>query len=689
MLLIIVESPTKAHTIQKFLSGGDFIVRSSYGHVRDLPKSELGIDIENNFEPKYIIPQKAKKRVAELKKYLPKAEKIILATDEDREGEAIAWHLTQALGIEKSKTPNPKTKTNSKPYERIAFHEITKEAIQKALNNPRKININLVNAQQARRVLDRLVGYKLSPFLWKKIQRGLSAGRVQSVAVKLICDREKEIEKFKPEEYWTIVASLLKSKKQKAKSKNDQFKATLYKKDGKVIPKLGIKNKEEADKIVEDLKNAEYKISHIEKKEIKRNPLPPFTTSTLQQEAWQKLHFSARFTMQVAQSLYEKGLSTYHRTDSLNLSEQSLFQAKKFIENNLGKNYWAGYFRRYKTKSKSAQEAHEAIRPTFPQKTVENLKSKLKPAEEKLYDLIWRRFIASQMAEARFDSTIIEIQTSNSKSQIPNKSKIQNLSSNIQKPTYTFRANGQVLKFDGFLKIYPLKFTEEELPPLKEKSPLKLIKLTPNQHFTKPPSRYSEATLIKELEKNGIGRPSTYAPILSTIQERNYVEKDENKKLKPTEMGSLVNNLLCEHFPQIVDIQFTANMEKDLDKIAKGDIRWQEPIKKFYFPFEENLKAKEKEIEKIDLTEKTNELCPECKNPIVIKMGRYGKFYACSNFPKCKFTKKYLEKIDLACPKCKKGEVIIKKTKKGKTFYGCSRYPKCDFASWQKPKNKI
>jgi len=673
MHLVLVESPVKSKTIQQFL-GPNYKVLPSYGHIRDLPKSELGIDIENNFEPKYIIPLKARKHVNILKKEAKKAEKVILATDEDREGEAIAWHLTQILGVEKQ-TPSMSSESNSTRndlvlFSRITFHEITKEAIQQALKNPREININLVNAQQARRVLDRLVGYKLSPFLWKKIQRGLSAGRVQSVAVRLVCDREKEIEKFKPEEYWTIVASLLKSKKQKAKSKNDQFEAILYKKDNKVIPKLGIKSEKEAKKIVEDLKNAEYRVSNVERKEVKRNPLPPFTTSTLQQEAWQKFHFSAKFTMRVAQSLYEKGLCTYHRTDSLNLSEQSLFQAKKFIEDNLGKNYWAGYFRRYKTKTKSAQEAHEAIRPAYPEKTIDHLKSKLKPAEQKIYDLIWKRFIASQMAPACLDSTVVKIKAENS---------------NLKTQNYTFRANGQILKFDGFLKIYPIKFTEEELPPLKEKDPLKLIKLTPNQHFTKPPSRYSEATLIKELEKNGIGRPSTYAPILSTIQERNYVEKDENKKLKPTEIGVLVNNLLCKHFPQVVDIQFTAKMEEELDKIAKGEIQWKEPIKKFYFPFEKNLKEKEKEIEKINLTEKTNELCPECGNPIVIKMGRYGKFYACSNFPKCKFTKQYLEKIGIACPKCKKGEIITRKTKRGKVFYGCSRFPQCDFASWKKP----
>ncbi|HOK35623.1 MAG TPA: type I DNA topoisomerase [Candidatus Pacearchaeota archaeon] len=717
MFLVIVESPTKSKTIQNFLKGSNFAILPSYGHIRDLPKSELGIDIEHSFEPKYIIPLKARKHVNILKKEAKKAEKIILATDEDREGESIAWHLVQALQLGKFQAPNselggnqakgekrlaslnsksqtnPKPKIkNSKPYQRIVFHEITKQAIEEALKNPRDIDMNLVNAQQARRVLDRLVGYKLSPLLWKKVRRGLSAGRVQSVAVRLVCDREKEMESFKAEEYWTIEALLQKipnrkwsqsealesggrvgvqipnkSKIQNPKSKTE-FKALLFKKNGKAIPKLGIKKEKEAKEIVvEDLKDAEYKVENIERKEIKRNPLPPFTTSTLQQESWQRLHFSAKFTMQIAQSLYERGYITYHRTDSLNLAEQSLFQAKEFIEKKFGKNYWPGYFRRYKTKSKSAQEAHEAIRPTQPEKTVESLKSKLKPAEEKLYGLIWKRFIASQMAQAIFDSTIVDVKAKN----------------------YTFRAAGQVLKFDGFLKVYPIKFAEEELPELEKNELLKLIKLTPLQHFTQPPSRYTEATLIKELEKNGIGRPSTYAPILSTIQERNYVEKDEKRKLKPTKTGILVNDLLCTHFPEIVDIQFTAKMEEELDKIARGEIKWQEPIKEFYFPFEKNLEKKEKEIEKIDLTETTDEICPECGKPILIKMGRYGKFYACSDFPKCKFTKPYFEKIGVACPKCKKGEIIVRKTKKGKFFYGCSRYPECDFASWQKPKNKI
>ena len=652
MNLIIVESPTKANTIQKFLKGGDFIVRSSYGHIRDLPKSEIGINIEKNFEPKYIIPLKARKKVSELKKYFKKADKIILATDEDREGEAIAFHIAKILGIE-----NPK---------RIVFHEITKQAIDEALKNSRKIDIDMVNAQQARRILDRLVGYNLSPFLWKKVMRRLSAGRVQSAAVKLICEKEKEIKEFKPDEYWTIVASLLKIKNQKSKIKNNEFEATLYKKDGKIILKLGIENKKEADKILEDLNGAEYKVSKIQKKERTQNPLPPFTTSLLQQEAWQKFHFSAKYTMRIAQSLYEKGLCTYHRTDSFNLSDQSLFGAEKVIKKKFGENYWAGYFRKYKTKSKSAQEAHEAIRPTNPEKTIEEIENKLKQEEQKLYDLIWRRFIACQMAQARIDSTTAEIETASN---------------------YTFRADGQIIKFDGFLKVYPLLIKENILPEIKENEILELQKLIPSQHFTKPPARYSEATLVKVLEKYGIGRPSTYAPIISTIQTRNYIEKDEKRRLKPTEIGNIVNDILCEHFSDIVDVNFTAKMEKDLDEIADGKIEWQKLVGDFYFPFEKNLKKKEKEVPKKEIAEKkTGEKCPKCEKPLIVKYGRFGKFCACSGFPECKFTKPYLDSTKIPCPKCEKGEVVKLKTKKGRLFYGCSKYPKCDYMSWQKPK---
>ena len=668
MPLVIVESPTKSKTISHYL-GPNYRVLSSYGHIRDLPEDEFGIDVENDFEPKYIIIPKARKTIQLLKEETQKAELVILATDEDREGEAIAYHLTYLLNL-----------NGQKPYQRIVFHEITKSAIEEALKNPRKIDINLVDAQQARRILDRIVGYKLSPFLWKKVARGLSAGRVQSVAVRLVVEMEREIENFIPQEYWTITANL--KKLAEVGPLPTEFEAILVKKDGEVIPKLGIKTKEEADEILKDLEGAEYRVQNIEKKEIKRNPLPPFTTSTLQQTAWQRFKFPAKLTMQVAQQLYETGKITYHRTDSLNLSDLSLFAAKKFITENYGKNYWAGFLRRYKAKGR-VQEAHEAIRPTYPENTPEKLSQKLEKNQLKLYDLIWRRFIACQMAQAIFDSTTVDVLATNYK---------------LQTTNYIFRATGQILKFDGFLKVYPIKFEETELPPLEINEILELIKLIPSQHFTQPPPRYTEATLIKALEENGIGRPSTYAPILSTIQERNYIEKDENKKFRPTEIGVVVNDLLVNHFPEIVDIKFTAEMEDDLDKIAQGEKKWVPVLKEFYLPFGKKLKQKYEEVSKKDITEKpTEKTCPKCGAPLLIRIGKYGKFYACSKFPKCKYTESLKENtLGIKCPKCKKGEIVEKRTHlrqgyggQAKKFYGCSNWPKCDFALWDKPTGKI
>ncbi len=685
MQLVIVESPTKSKTLQNFL-GQEYRVLSSYGHVRDLPKSELGVDVENDFRPEYIIPTKSRKIITLLKKGSEKAETVILACDQDREGEAIAWHLIQILGL-----------NGKKPYQRIVFHEITKSAIEEALKNPRKIDMNLVDAQQTRRILDRIVGYKLSPFLWKKVARRLSAGRVQSVATRLVVEREREIQNFIPQEYWTIIVQF--KKLSEIGTPKMEFEALLVKKDEKVIPKLGIRTKEETEKIVKDLKGAEvdetsshlhaalpseacvYKVINVEKKEIKRNPLPPFTTSTLQQTAWQRFRFPAKFTMRIAQNLYERGFITYHRTDSLNLSDLSLFAAKKFISENYGENYWAGFLRRYKTKTKGAQEAHEAIRPAYPDrmpsafapasakatadKKAQAYKEKLNEQEFKLYDLIWRRFIACQMNQAIFDSTIINVAAKN----------------------YIFRATGQILKFDGFLKVYPIKYEENELPPLEKEEILELIKLIPSQHFTEPPPRYTEATLIKALEENGIGRPSTYAPILSTIQERNYIEKDEQKRFRPTEIGTVVNDLLVNHFPEIVDIGFTAEMEEDLDKIAEGKRKWTPVIREFYEPFEENLQKKYQEVSKKDITEKpTEKTCPKCGAPLLIRLGKYGKFYACSKFPKCRYTKSLEENtLGIKCPKCKKGKITEKRTKKGKIFYGCDQFPKCDFALWDRP----
>ena len=661
MNLVIVESPTKAKTIEKFL-GKNYRVLSSYGHIRDLPKSELGIDVENDFKPKYVIPTKSRKNLNILKKEVKKADYTILATDEDREGEAISWHLLQALGLDRDGK-----------YQRITFHEITEQAIKSAFKNPRELDLNLVDAQQARRILDRLVGYKLSPFLWKKVARGLSAGRVQSVAVRLVVEREREIQKFIPQEYWTIKALLQKLNKEK------EFEAFLIKKDGKLIPKLGIKDKKTAEKIVKDLENTDYKVENIEKKEVKRNPLPPFNTSTLQQEAWKKLRFPAKLTMSIAQRLYENGYITYHRTDSLNLSNQSLGVAKKFIEEEYGKNYWTGFFRKYKAKGKT-QEAHEAIRPTYPSNTPDSLK--LEANQSKLYDLIWRRFIASQMSPAIFDSTAVDINATGKDKKDPALYR-----SKASGSGYLFRANGQVLKFDGFLRVYQLKFEEKELPELEKEEALKLIKLLPEQHFTEPPARYTEASLIKALEENGIGRPSTYAPILSNIQEKNYIEKNEQKRFRPTEIGTVVNDLLVNHFPTVVDVGFTADMENKLDKIAEGKKKWVPVIKEFYGPFDKNLKQKYMEVSKKDISEeKTEKKCPKCGAPLLIRLGRYGKFYACSAFPRCRYTESLEENnLGVKCPKCEKGKLVTKRTKKRKIFYGCDQYPNCDFALWDKP----
>lgn len=695
MNLIIVESPTKAKTIKGFI-GKSYRVESSYGHIRDLPKSKFGIDVEHDFEPQYVIPTKSRKTVKALKKIADDSDTVILATDEDREGEAIAWHLTHALKLEQEKT------------KRIAFHEITEKALREALKKPRSIDVNLVNAQQARRILDRLVGYELSPFLWEKIRSGLSAGRVQSAALRMIVDREREILDFKPEEYWTIEAEL-----QALKAGAKPFKANLTKINEKTLGKFDVKTKKEAEKIVGDLKKALCKVVKVEIKEIKRNPLPPFTTSTLQQTASLRLGFSTKHTMMLAQSLYENGYITYMRTDSLNLSEESLANAHKFIKENFGEKY--SETRRFKTKSKLAQEAHEAIRPTNPALTPEKLGKKTDERQAKLYKLIWSRFLASQMSSALFDAAAIEVSATGDKRQGTN---------------YILRASGSVLKFDGFLKIYPMKYQEAELPDVRQGENVAIISVTPVQHFTEPPPRYSEAALIKALEENGIGRPSTYAPTISTIVERGYVEKNEQRRLAPTEIGTLVNDILVKHFPEIVDLQFTAKIEKELDEIAAGQKEWVPVIREFYTPFKKHLAQKYEEVEKH--VEKTDKTCPECENPMVIRYGRFGKFYACSRYPECKHTepleedkeimKKYkgekcekcggdtvvkrgrygaflacsnypvcknvkrIEKTtDLKCPKCGMGEVVQRRSKKGRTFYGCNRWPDCDYATWQYP----
>lgn len=654
MTLVIVESPTKAKTIKQFL-GNNFIVKSSFGHTRDLPARELAINIEKDFKPKYIIIPKSKKIISQLKEQVQKTSDIILATDEDREGEAIAWHLCQALDLK-----NPK---------RIVFHEITKKAIEEALKNPRAIDMNLVDAQQARRILDRLVGYKLSPLLWKKVAKGLSAGRVQSVAVRLVVERQKEIDEFRTQEYHTIEAHF------------KDFVANLIKKDDKIIPKLGIKTKKEAYEIVKDLEGLKYKVKNIEKKEIKRYPFPPFTTSTLQQEASRKLKFSAKQTMFIAQQLYEGialekeksiGLITYMRTDSLSLASQSVWKLRDTIEREFGKDYVPSKPMFFKARSKGAQEAHEAIRPTFPEKKPEDIKEFLDKKQFALYNIIWQRTMACQMNPAIFDSTVVDIETNKS----------------YKKHIYEFKANGKILKFDGFLRTWPIKNSDVILPTLKINQILKLQKLTPSQHFTQPPFPYAEATLIKALEENGIGRPSTYAPTLDTIQKRGYINK-RARYLYPTDIGILINNLLVKHFPKIVDIKFTAKMEKDLDEIARGKEKWISVVKKFYNPFEKTLNRKYKEIEKKDIIEeKTDEVCEKCGSAMVIKTGRFGKFLACSNFPKCKNTKPIEKSSGVKCPKCGKGEIIERVSKKGKIFYACNKYPDCKFALWDKPINE-
>lgn len=748
MNLIIVESPTKAKTIAKFV-GKDYKIESSFGHIRDLPKNEMGVDIANEFKPKYIIPTKSRKTVSDLKKLSAKADKVILASDEDREGEAIAWHIIQALGLEvksqKSKV-HPvkygkavaKQFNGVKSFERITFHEITKDAIKKALENPREIDMKLVDAQQARRVLDRLVGYELSPFLWKKVAKGLSAGRVQSVAVRLIVEREREIQKFKTDEYWTIEA-LLENKKQ------EKLTARLNKINGKTLNKLAVKNKEEADKILKNLNGQEYVAVNVEKKEKLRNSPAPFTTSTLQQTANRWLGFSAKQTMITAQKLYEQGLITYMRTDSLNLSESFLESAKKYLIENLGENYALKTPRKFKTKSKGAQEAHEAIRPTDAEKNPDNIKIE-DNSQRKLYKLIWQRALASQMPEAVFDNTVVDIDAVPPLLEPAPHIDAGKERGGVRSP-YQFRATGQTMKFDGFLKIYPEKSKEVELPEVKEKESLDLIKLIPGQHFTMPPARYSDAGLVKVLERYGIGRPSTYVPTIATIIERNYVNRDENKRLAPTDIAFVVIDLLLDHFPKIVDYEFTAKMEKNLDRIAEEGKKWQPVIGEFYFPFHANLENKYNEIKKENIMpeEKSNEVCEKCGSPMIIKTGRYGKFLACSAFPNCKNIKsmpgsrknngesdekikeleeKYKDEVcdkcggkmnvkngrygaflgcsnypqcknikninggnqgtGIACPACGKGEIVAKRSRRG-IFYACNQYPDCKNAYWSKP----
>ncbi len=669
MKLVIVESPTKANTIGRFISK-EYRVESSFGHVRDLPRSRFGIDLEKGtFEPTYIIPVKAKKRVTELRKLAAKAKEIILASDEDREGEAIAWHLRQVLEGKGSKTKRDSVSViEGKPVQRIVFHEITEHAITQALLHPRELDQHMVDAQQARRILDRIVGYKLSPFLWKKIAKGLSAGRVQSVALRLIVDRENEIRAFKPQEYWNIGAQF---KKQAGTGVVD---ASLIRSHGKTLEKFDIPTKSDADVIVRALEASTFTVASVKRTETRKNPLPPFTTSTLQQTASSRLGFSAKKTMMFAQRLYENGHITYMRTDSVNLSRESIAMAREWIAKDLGASYQLDTPRAFTTKSKGAQEAHEAIRPTNPAVHPDDL-SVSEEAERKLYRLIWQRFLATQLPPAVFDATSVDIETPDS--------------------TYTLRANGNIMKFDGFLKVYPQSVEEKELPELVQNEALALTQtgIAASRHFTEPPPRFSEAKLIKTLEEYGIGRPSTYVPIISVIQARNYVRK-EGGRFFPTEIGEMVSKILTTHFPEIVDINFTASMEERLDKVAEGTEEWHELLRTFYTPFAATLEAKYASVDKENPDEMTDELCEKCGKNMVIKFGRFGKFLACSGFPECKNAKNInrveVVSLNMKCPKCSEGDVVVKQTRKGrkKTFWGCSKYSKdggCDWASWNDP----
>lgn len=652
--LVIVESPAKAKTIKKYLGTGYDVV-ASMGHIRDLPKSTMGIDFENNFEPHYINMRDKSKVIKELKASAKNAENILLATDPDREGEAISWHLAHMLGLDLDK-PN-----------RVIFNEITKSAVKNGVANPRTVNLDLVDAQQARRILDRIVGYKLSPFLWKKVRKGLSAGRVQSVTVRMIVDREIEIREFVEEEYWNLQAHLL------APSSKRAFLAKFYG-DPK---KRELKTQEETLEIVNALKGKDFVVDKVKLGTRQKSPAPPFTTSTMQQEASRKLGFQARRTMSAAQQLYEGitipklgavGLITYMRTDSLRISDEAYAAATSYIEGKYGKDYLPPSRRFYKSK-KNSQDGHEAVRPTMPELHPDDIKASLTTDQYKLYRLIWMRFIASNMANAVYDT----------------------VSAVIMSDKYRFNASGFAVKFSGFTALYEESKDEEEesakaLPKLEEGQVLKLKELEPTQHFTQPPPRYTEASLIKTLEENGIGRPSTYAPTISTITARGYVER-EAKALKPTVLGEITTDLMKERFANIVDADFTAKMEENLDKIEEGNIKWQSTLTDFYGPFEQTLEEAEKAMEGIHLKvpdEETDEICDVCGKPMIIKMGRFGKFIACTGFPECKNTKKIMKQADGFCPLCN-SQLVAKKTKKGRVFYGCSDYPKCEFASWDTP----
>lgn len=650
--LIIVESPSKATTIKKFL-GSDYKVMASKGHVRDLPKSKLGVDPDKDFEVQYINIRGKASLINELKKEAKKAGTVYLATDPDREGEAIAWHLAYLLNLP----------TDS--LCRVTFNEITKDTVKKSIKEPRKIDMNLTDAQQARRVMDRIVGYKISPILWKKVKRGLSAGRVQSVAVKLIVDRENEIESFIPEEYWNLYATFEKDK--------EEFQARLAEINNK---KIELHSKDEVDKILSDIKNSKYIVTNVKNGTRKRTPAPPFTTSTMQQEASRKINFSIKKTMQVAQTLYESGYITYMRTDSTRISEEARAAAKTLITNKYGKDY---YENRYYKKASGAQDAHEAIRPTNIAANFEELKNKLTPDQFKLFSLIFNRFIASQMSQAIYETVSATIEA------------------NGKNDTYNFKASGQTLKFKGFMTLYvedkdddSTEDEENQIPKLEVNETLKKKKIESKQSFTEPPARYTEASLVKALEEKGIGRPSTYATIISTIIERRYIEK-EKKQLVPTELGKVVNKLLVENFPDIINVEFTANIEDQFDKIAEGQEEWKQVLREFYVPFEKEVEKVDKELEHVKIQDEvTDIMCNKCGKPMVVKYGRYGKFLACSGYPDCHNIEPFHEKVDVPCPVCG-SEVYLRRTNRGKKYYICSKNNKkeekpCNYISWDAPK---
>lgn len=654
--LVIVESPAKAKTIERYL-GKKYKVKASIGHVRDLPRSQMGIDTENNYEPRYITIRGKGPVLQDLKSAAKRAKKVYLAADPDREGEAIAWHLATALNID------------SKSDCRVVFNEITKDAIKESFKHPRPIDMDLVDAQQARRILDRLVGYNISPLLWKKVKKGLSAGRVQSVALRLIIDRENEIKNFQPEEYWTIDGSFQKGKQ--------TFDALFY---GNTKEKLKLSDEQQVKQILDQIKGEDFEVIKVVKRERKRNASPAFTTSSLQQEAARKLNFRARKTMMLAQQLYEGidigkegtvGLITYMRTDSTRISETAKKEAHDYIEQNYGEEYTTLITQQAK-KSENAQDAHEAIRPTSTLRHPDQLKTVLSRDQLRLYRLIWDRFVASQMAPAILDT----------------------VTADLQNGEIVFRASGSNVKFPGFMKLYIEGSDDQKeekdkiLPPLQKGDNVKSLKIEPKQHFTQPPPRFSEARLVKTLEELGIGRPSTYAPTLDTIQKRGYVSL-EAKRFIPTELGEIVHSLVLEFFPGIIDIEFTAQMEKDLDSIEDGNTKWVQIIDNFYQKFEKDVKHAEIAMEKVEIKdEPAGEDCEVCGAPMVFKLGRYGKFMACSNFPECRNTKAIMKQIGVKCPKCKEGEIVERKSKTKRIFYGCNRYPECDFVSWDKPINR-